>query len=89
MLKKPLAIKFTRNNDIDPFEDDTEVEKHAKLSDASLVLFASHTKRRPNILTFMRMYDFHVLDMLEISLSSFKSMSEFPVRIGLLVSLIA
>nr|POF12932.1 ribosome production factor 2 like [Quercus suber] len=65
-LKRPLAVKFTKKNNIHPFEDPTSLEFFAEKNDASLMVYGSHSKKRPHCLTLARMFDFHVLDMLEL-----------------------
>ena len=39
---------LSKKNDFRPFEDETPIEKLSKKLDASLFLFGSHTKKRPN-----------------------------------------
>ena len=65
-LKRPLAIKFSKKNDIRPFEDPASLEFFSEKNDASLMVYASHSKKRPHCLTFARMFGFKVLDMLEL-----------------------
>jgi ribosome production factor 2 len=76
-LKKPHAIHFTKKNEIRPFEDETPLEFFSKKNDASLFMVASHSKKRPHNLTIGRMFDYHLLDMMELSIERFVSMKEF------------
>lgn len=76
-LKKPYSVAYNQKNDIRPFEDATKLEFYAKKLDASLFVFGSHNKKRPNNLVFGRMYDYHLLDMIELGLDSFTSLQEF------------
>ncbi|KAK3096760.1 hypothetical protein FSP39_003001 [Pinctada imbricata] len=76
LLKKQDAVMYKRKNILRPFEDETPLEFFAKKSDASLFLFGSHSKKRPNNLVLGRMFDFHVLDMIELGIDKFTSMSE-------------
>ncbi|KAK1075848.1 rRNA-binding ribosome biosynthesis protein rpf2 [Friedmanniomyces endolithicus] len=69
-LKRPLAIKFTKKNDIHPFEDPSSLEFFSEKNDASLMVYASHSKKRPHCLTFARFFDFKVMDMLELLVDS-------------------
>jgi ribosome production factor 2 len=39
---------MSKKNDIIPFENTTQIEKHCKKHDASLFFFASNSKKRPN-----------------------------------------
>jgi len=76
-LKKPNSISYNQKNDIRPFEDYTKLEFFAKKLDASLFVFGSHNKKRPNNLVFGRMHDYHILDMIELGLDAFTSLNEF------------
>lgn len=75
-LKKPNAVLYKKKNITRPFEDSTSLEFFSKKSDCSLFLFGSHNKKRPNNLIFGRLYDFHVLDMIELGVEKFVSMSD-------------
>jgi ribosome production factor 2 len=78
-LKRPNAVSFSKKNDIRPFEDTTSLEFWAKKNDASLFVIGQDTKKRPDGLTFVRMFDGRVLDMCEVGVTSFRSMSELKV----------
>uniref|UniRef100_A0A8C9SYH5 Ribosome production factor 2 homolog n=1 Tax=Scleropages formosus TaxID=113540 RepID=A0A8C9SYH5_SCLFO len=67
---------FIRKNITRPFEDQTSLEFFSKKTDCSLFLFGSHNKKRPNNLVFGRMFDFHVLDMIELGIEKFVSLSD-------------
>ena len=69
-LKRPLAIKFSKKNSIHPFEDPSSLEFFSEKNDASLMIYASHSKKRPNCLTFVRFFDFRVLDMVEMTVEA-------------------
>lgn len=47
MMKKPNAIMFSRRNPFRPFEDISNIEFIMNKNDASLFLFGSHSKKRP------------------------------------------
>jgi ribosome production factor 2 len=76
-LKKPDTIAYNKKNDIRPFEDAKSLEFYGKKMDASLFVFGSHNKKRPNNMTFGRLYDHHLLDMIEFGLDDFQSLSSF------------
>ncbi|KAF7650536.1 hypothetical protein LDENG_00123840 [Lucifuga dentata] len=59
-----------------PFEDSTSLEFFSKKTDCSLFLFGSHNKKRPNNLIFGRLFDFHVLDMIELGIEKYVSLNE-------------
>ncbi|KAI0761533.1 Brix-domain-containing protein [Trametes elegans] len=76
-LKRPHAISFSKKNTVRPFEDASSLEFWAQKNDASLFLVGQSTKKRPDGLTFVRMFDYRVLDMCEFGVDMFKSMAEF------------
>lgn len=75
-LKKPNAVLYKKKNITRPFEDSTSLEFFSKKSDCSLFLFGSHNKKRPNNLVFGRLFDFHVLDMVELGIEKCVSLSD-------------
>ncbi|KAF9229023.1 Brix-domain-containing protein [Gyrodon lividus] len=76
-LKKPHAISFSKKNTIRPFEDAASLEFWAQKNDASMFLVGQSTKKRPNGLVIVRTFDSKVLDMCELGVDKFVSMSEF------------
>jgi ribosome production factor 2 len=47
--------------------------------DASLFAMISNSKKRPDTVTIGRLFDSHLLDMVELKLVNFKPTSEFKV----------
>lgn len=80
-LKRPNAISFSKKNPVRPFEDASSLEFWAQKNDASLFVVGQSTKKRPDGMTFVRMYDYRVLDMCEVGIDNFVSMNEFKVRL--------
>lgn len=78
-LKKPHSIPFNKKNEIVPFEDASSLEFFGKKNDASLFLLANHQKKRPNNLTFARLFDGNVLDMYEMGIVEAKGHDAFKV----------
>lgn len=78
-LKKPDALWYRRKeaNKILPFEDASSLEFYSHQSDASLFMFGSHTKKRPNNITIGRTFDWKLLDMIELGVSNFVSTKDF------------
>jgi len=77
-LKKPNAVAYNKkNNNIRPFEDANSLEFFGQKLDASLFVFGNHNKKRPNNLIFGRLYDHHLLDMMELGLDSFTAIKDF------------
>ncbi|EDR29668.1 brix domain-containing protein, putative [Entamoeba dispar SAW760] len=77
LYKKPHVIKFNHKHEILPFEDERPLEVYSTGRDASLLVIMSHNKKRPNCLTFVRMFDGHVLDMEEMLVKEYKPIHEF------------
>ncbi|TNM94522.1 ribosome production factor 2 homolog [Takifugu rubripes] len=75
-LKKPNAVLYKKKNITRPFEDSTSLEFFSKKTDCSLFLFGSHSKKRPDNLILGRLFDFHVLDMIELGIEKFSSLSD-------------
>lgn len=73
-LKKIDSVMYKRKNILRPFEDETPLEFFSQRCDASLFMFGSHSKKRPNNIIIGRMFDYHVLDMIELGVEGFKSM---------------
>ncbi|KAJ7066729.1 Brix domain-containing protein, partial [Mycena amicta] len=79
-LKRPHAIAFSKKNDIHPFDaastSTASLEFWAQKNDASMFVIAQSTKKRPHGLTLVRMFDYRVLDMLEVGIESSVCMSD-------------
>lgn len=74
MLKKVDSLMYKRKNILRPFEDETQLEFFSQKCDASLFMFGCHSKKRPNNIIIGRMFDYHILDMIELGIDSFRSM---------------
>ncbi|GLB40440.1 putative brix [Lyophyllum shimeji] len=83
-LKRPNAISFSKKNPIHPFDSTStsiqSLEFWAGKNDASMFLVGQTTKKRPNGLTFVRMYNSQVLDMMEVGVDSWAGMDSFKTR---------
>lgn len=77
LLKKPNAVSFKKKNILRPFDDQTSIEFFSEKSDASLFMFGSHSKKRPHNLVIGRLFDFHILDMVELGIEKFKAISQY------------
>ncbi len=77
LLKKPDSISFNKKNEALPFEDTSSFEFWSSKNDASLFMFGNSQKKRPDNLTWLRMFDGQVLDMLEMGVVEARSMNEF------------
>ena len=68
-LTKPDSVMLNKKNDnIHPFENAESLEFLAGKNDCGMVVFATHSKKRPHNLTLVRMYNGKVLDMVELLL---------------------
>ncbi|EKD17519.1 uncharacterized protein L3040_006635 [Drepanopeziza brunnea f. sp. 'multigermtubi'] len=78
-LRIPHSKKFTKKNAIHPFDSAASLEFFAEKNDASILVFGSSSKKRPHAITFVRMFDHKVLDMLELGLDaqSWRSLASF------------
>ena len=74
-MKAPDVKMLTKKNDIQPFTDATSLEFLMVKNDCSLFSLASHTKKRPNNLTLGRSFDGQLLDMVELGVNEYKSLT--------------
>ncbi|KAE9408373.1 Brix-domain-containing protein [Gymnopus androsaceus JB14] len=82
-LKRPDAIAFSKKNDIHPLDPQntssgsssiSSLEFWASKNDASMFIIGQTSKKRPNDLTFVRMFDGKVLDIIETGVENYVSM---------------
>eukprot|EP00842_Homolaphlyctis_polyrhiza_P002158 jgi/Hompol1/2943/HPOL_006242-RA len=76
-LKKPDAIMLSKRNEIRPFEDPKQLEFLSQKNDAALFVIAANSKKRPHTLTFARMFDYQLLDMIEVGVTNMALIEEF------------
>ena len=86
-LRKPFGKLLSRKNDnMHPFEDEASIEFLCQKNDCSIFVVANHSKKRPNNLVVGRTFDGHLLDMVELGVTSATSFAELqaahPVRIS-------
>ncbi|KXS18622.1 Brix-domain-containing protein [Gonapodya prolifera JEL478] len=79
LLKKPHAIHLPRRHAIHPFDDLAPLHDMCRKHDSSLALVATHSKKRPDGLTFARLFDGEVLDMVEVGVSGWAGLDMFKV----------
>lgn len=79
-LQAPHAKLLSKNNMIVPFDDEGQqsLEFLTTKNDATLFAVASHNKKRPNNLVLGRTFDRRVLDMVELGIMQYRSVSDFP-----------
>lgn len=70
-----------KNPNVRPFESggSSQIEFFCRKHDASLFAVGSHSKKKPHNLVLGRMFDGHLLDMIELGINeeTFKSLSDF------------
>ncbi|KAJ8931781.1 hypothetical protein NQ314_015313 [Rhamnusium bicolor] len=76
-IKKPDASKLSRKNDITIFENAKPVEDFCKKHETPLFMMGSHSKKRPDNLVVGRMYNYALLDMIELYVESYEGLKEF------------
>lgn len=84
-LTKPDSVMLNKKNDnIHPFENAESLEFLSGKNESGIVVFGTHSKKRPNNLTVLRIYDGKVLDMVELLLlaPADQSQSESKLTIG-------
>ncbi|OAP63635.1 hypothetical protein AYL99_02862 [Fonsecaea erecta] len=85
-LTKPDSVMLTKKNDnIHPFENPESLEFLAGKNECGVVVFGTHSKKRPNNITVLRIYDGKLLDMIELLLlvPTDEPQSELKLQIGI------
>eukprot|EP00796_Vickermania_ingenoplastis_P009145 gene9145-6427_t len=67
-ITKPYNAKLKKRNAFTPFEGRQHIEFLGFKNDCSLFCFGSNNKKRPNNITIGRLFDFHILDMIEMGI---------------------
>lgn len=75
-LKRMQSNLFGEKHTFIPFENITPIEELSQKYDVSLFGFCSHNKKRPNNIILGRLFDYHLLDMIELGIEQFKSLAE-------------
>jgi ribosome production factor 2 len=78
-LKRPFIERFTKKNDIHPFDDASSLEFFSQKNDTSLLVFSLHSKKRPHCMTLARTFSYKMLDMLELYINpeTFRTLQQF------------
>lgn len=77
LLKKPDVKVLNRKNDIRPFEDVSSLEFLCDKNESGAFIYVSHNKKRPHNLVIGRMFDGHILDMLELGITAYQGLTDF------------
>ena len=74
---------MTKKNEIRPFEDINSLEFLSQKNDCSLFMVGSHSKKRPHNLIMGRMFNYQLLDMIELGVLDYKSIESFKsMKVG-------
>jgi len=78
-VQSPHAKLLSKNNQIIPFDDTGQqsLEFLTTKNDATLFALASHNKKRPNNLVMGRTFDRRILDMVELGVLQYRSLTDF------------
>jgi len=78
-VRQPDAKLLGKNNVISPFEDEGQrsLEFLTTKNDCSLFALASHNKKRPNNLVLGRTFERRILDIVELGILRYKSLTDF------------
>ncbi|KAH3675008.1 hypothetical protein WICMUC_002840 [Wickerhamomyces mucosus] len=77
-LKKPDIKRFSKKNEVRPFEDSSKLEFFSEKNDTSLIVLSTSSKKRKNNLTFVRTFGYKIFDMIELLvLDNFKLLQDF------------
>lgn len=69
-------VRYTKSNDINPFENYSEIEKHCKKNYCSLFTFFSSNYKKPMNVIFGRLFDYNMLEMHEFGVANFEVASD-------------
>ena len=64
-------------NEERPFENDASFRFLCEKNNSSLFVLGSHSRKRPDNMILVRMFEFNVLDMCELGLTSIRSIADF------------
>jgi ribosome production factor 2 len=79
-ILKPDVKGLSRANPILPFEEASSLEFLCEKNECSAFLYASHNKKRPHNLVLGRLFDGHVLDMIELGVNPESFMSLLDIK---------
>jgi len=77
-LKNPCSKLFSKKNNIVPFDDDTSLRFLCEKNDCSMFGFASHNKKRPHNFVLGRMFNWELLDMVEVGIDRYLGLNDIP-----------
>ena len=76
-MKKPFYKSLSKKNEIRPFEAVNSLEFLSQKNDCSLFMVGSHSKKRPNNLVMGRLFNYQILDMIELGVLDYQAMDTF------------
>jgi ribosome production factor 2 len=72
-----------KNDNIHPFENAESLEFLAGKNECGLIMWGSHSKKRPNAVTILRVFDGRLLDIVELLLVAHDNDNKLQVGIGM------
>jgi len=79
-ITRPYNKKLAKRNAFHPFEGNEHIQFLCYKNDCSLFCFSSDSKKRPHNLVIGRMFDFHVLDEVEMGLLAMDRLDVSSIR---------
>uniref|UniRef100_A0A1I7S740 Ribosome production factor 2 homolog n=1 Tax=Bursaphelenchus xylophilus TaxID=6326 RepID=A0A1I7S740_BURXY len=76
-LKKPLVEKLKYRNPIHLFDEESFICKMSHKYDSSIFCMIANSKKHPNMVCIGRMFDYELLDLVELRLSNYVPQSSF------------
>lgn len=78
-LKRDQAVKYSRKNDVHPFQAGAEasLQFFCERTDCALFCLANHSKKRPHNIVLGRTFDAQLLDMIELGVLEHAPISSF------------
>ena len=76
-----------KNENIHPFENTSSLEFLADKNECGVVVFASHSKKRPHTATILRTFDNKALDLVELLLLNADADADFTGKLQIPVEM--
>lgn len=76
-LRRQHSLFLSKKHPIAPCVDILPVERLGQKHDASLFCYVARTKKHRNNMVIGRMFNHHLLDMIEVDISDFRSLADF------------
>jgi len=81
-MRQQLSIRPGKKEKKRPFEDITGIEQLGAKTDASLFVYGSHNKKRKHNFVIGRLFDYQLLDMVELGVKAETFLSSVDMKKG-------